>query len=54
MVWKYCYFWYDYLCKQASNDIVMFLHADMYVTPKLDEEILKQAQIQNKGQRTVS
>ena len=33
--------WYDYLCEQASNDIVMFLHADMYVTPKLDEEILK-------------
>ena len=34
-------YWYDYLCEQASNDIVMFLHADMYVTPKLDEEILK-------------
>jgi glycosyltransferase involved in cell wall biosynthesis len=33
--------WYDYLCEKASNDIVMFLHADMYVTPKLDEEILK-------------
>ena len=33
--------WYDYLCEQASNDIVMFLHADMYVTPKLDEEILR-------------
>jgi len=33
--------WYDYLCEQASNDIVMFLHADMYVPPKLDEEILK-------------
>ena len=33
--------WYDYLCEQANNDIVMFLHADMYVTPKLDEEILK-------------
>jgi len=33
--------WYDYLCEQASNDVVMFLHADMYVTPKLDEEILK-------------
>ena len=34
-------YWYDYLCEQANNDIVMFLHADMYVTPKLDEEILK-------------
>ena len=34
-------YWYDYLCEQASNDIVMFLHADMYVAPKLDEEILK-------------
>ena len=34
-------YWYDYLCEQASNDIVMFLHADMYVTPKLDEEVLK-------------
>ena len=34
-------YWYDYLCEQASNDIVMFLHADMYVTPKLDEEILR-------------
>ena len=33
--------WYDYLCEQASNDIVMFLHADMYVTPGLDEEISK-------------
>ena len=33
--------WYDYLCEQASNDVVMFLHADMYVSPKLDEEILK-------------
>jgi len=34
-------YWYDYLCEQSSNDIVMFLHADMYVTPGLDEEILK-------------
>ena len=34
-------YWYDYLCEKASNDVVMFLHADMYVTPKLDEEILK-------------
>ena len=34
-------YWYDYLCEKASNDIVMFLHADMYVTPELDEEILK-------------
>ena len=34
-------YWYDYLCEKADNDIVMFLHADMYVTPKLDEEILK-------------
>ena len=33
--------WYDKLCEEASNDIVMFLHADMYVAPKLDEEILK-------------
>ena len=33
--------WYDYLCEKASNDIVMFLHADMYVTPGLDVEILK-------------
>ena len=34
-------YWYDYLCEQAQNNIVMFLHADMYVTPKLDEEINK-------------
>ena len=34
-------YWYDYLCENSSNDIVMFLHADMYVSPKLDEEILK-------------
>jgi len=34
-------YWYDYLCEQSSNEIVMFLHADMYVTPGLDEEILK-------------
>jgi len=34
-------YWYDYLCEKANNDIVMFLHADMYVTPKLDDEILK-------------
>tara|TARA_R100000805_G_scaffold18660_1_gene24144 strand:- start:5054 stop:6220 length:1167 start_codon:yes stop_codon:yes gene_type:complete len=34
-------YWYDYLCEQASNDIVMFLHADMYVLPGLDEEINK-------------
>jgi len=34
-------YWYDYLCEQASNDIVMFLHADMYVLPGLDEEIDK-------------
>ena len=33
--------WYDYLCEQASNDVVMFLHADMYVTPGLDVEIDK-------------
>ena len=32
-------YWYDYLCEKASNDIVMFLHADMYVTPGLDVEI---------------
>jgi glycosyltransferase involved in cell wall biosynthesis len=34
-------YWYDYLCEKASNDLVMFLHADMYVCPGLDEEILK-------------
>ena len=34
-------YWYDYLCERALNDIVMFLHADMYVTPGLDEEISK-------------
>ena len=34
-------YWYDYLCEQATNDIVMFLHADMYVPPGLDVEILK-------------
>ena len=34
-------YWYDYLCEQANNDIVMFLHADMYVTPGLDKEIDK-------------
>ena len=34
-------YWYDHLCEEASNDIVMFLHADMYVTPKLDVEIMK-------------
>ena len=34
-------YWYDYLCEKASNDIVMFLHADMYVTPGLDVEINK-------------
>ena len=33
--------WYDYLCERVSNDVVMFLHADMYVTPGLDEEISK-------------
>jgi len=34
-------YWYDYLCEQASNDVVMFLHADMYVAPGLDKEIDK-------------
>ena len=34
-------YWYDHLCEKSKNDIVMFLHADMYVTPDLDEEILK-------------
>ena len=34
-------YWYDYLCEQSSNEVVMFLHADMYVTPKLDVEIMK-------------
>ena len=34
-------YWYDYLCEKSSNDIVMFLHADMYVTPNMDNEIFK-------------
>jgi glycosyltransferase involved in cell wall biosynthesis len=34
-------YWYDFLCEKASNDIVMFLHADMYACPNLDTEILK-------------
>jgi len=34
-------YWYDKLCEESSNDIVMFLHADMYVTPGLDMEIDK-------------
>ncbi len=34
-------YWYDYLCEQATNDIVFFLHADMYVCPDLDTEIFK-------------
>ena len=34
-------YWYDFLCKEADNDRVMFFHADMYACPGLDEEILK-------------
>jgi glycosyltransferase involved in cell wall biosynthesis len=34
-------YWYDFLCEKATNDIVMFFHADMYACPGLDEEVLK-------------
>jgi len=34
-------YWYDFLCEKATNDIVMFFHADMYACPNLDTEILK-------------
>ena len=34
-------YWYDFLCDKATNEIVMFFHADMYATPNLDTEILK-------------
>ena len=34
-------YWYDFLCEKASNDIVMFFHADMYACPNLDKEILR-------------
>jgi len=34
-------YWYDFLCEKATNDIVMFFHADMYACPNLDKEILK-------------
>ena len=34
-------YWYDYLCDWATNDIVMFFHADMYACPNMDVEILK-------------
>ena len=34
-------YWYDFLCEKATNDIVMFFHADMYACPNLDVEILK-------------
>ena len=34
-------YWYDFLCENASNEIVMFFHADMYACPNLDMEILK-------------
>tara|TARA_B100002019_G_scaffold150839_1_gene129922 strand:+ start:23729 stop:24919 length:1191 start_codon:yes stop_codon:yes gene_type:complete len=34
-------YWYDFLCEKASNEIVMFFHADMYACPNMDEEILK-------------
>jgi len=34
-------YWYDFLCEEADHDRVMFLHADMYVCPGLDEEINK-------------
>ena len=34
-------YWYDFLCEKATNDIVMFFHADMYACPNLDTEIIK-------------
>ena len=34
-------YWYDFLCEKATNDIVMFFHADMYACPNLDTEILR-------------
>ena len=34
-------YWYDFLCENATNDIVMFFHADMYACPNLDTAILK-------------
>jgi glycosyltransferase involved in cell wall biosynthesis len=34
-------YWYDFLCEKATNDIVMFFHADMYACPDMDVEILK-------------
>ena len=34
-------YWYDFLCEKATNDVVMFFHADMYACPNLDKEILK-------------
>ncbi|SVC59469.1 uncharacterized protein METZ01_LOCUS312323, partial [marine metagenome] len=34
-------YWYDFLCEKATNDVVMFFHADMYACPNLDTEILK-------------
>ena len=34
-------YWYDFLCEKASNEIVMFFHADMYACPNMDEEVLK-------------
>lgn len=34
--------YYDYLVKEyATNDIVIFFHADMYACPDMDKEILK-------------
>ena len=34
-------YWYDFLCEKATNDIVMFFHADMYACPNLDTEVLR-------------
>jgi len=34
-------YWYDFLCENATNDIVMFFHADMYACPNLDTAILQ-------------
>ena len=33
-------YWYDFLCREADNEKVMFLHSDMYICPGLDEEVL--------------
>jgi glycosyltransferase involved in cell wall biosynthesis len=33
-------YWYDFLCEKASNEIVMFFHADMYACPGMDTAVL--------------